>query len=60
MTQVDGNTFAGVSAAALWTLRDHAVEAKHPAGVVDDPWAVKLFDAICYYVVAPDNRGNGI
>jgi O-methyltransferase involved in polyketide biosynthesis len=48
MTTVDGNCLAGVSATTLWTLRNRATEAKRPHGVIDDPWAVQLFDAIGY------------
>jgi O-methyltransferase involved in polyketide biosynthesis len=48
VTTVDGNRLAGVSATALWLLRNRATEAKRPDGVIDDPWAVKLFDAIGY------------
>jgi O-methyltransferase involved in polyketide biosynthesis len=45
---VDGNTLDGVSATTLWTLRNRAVEAKRPDGMIDDPWAVALFDTIAY------------
>jgi O-methyltransferase involved in polyketide biosynthesis len=48
MTMVDGNTLVGVSATTLWTLRNRAIEAKRAHGVLDDPWAVELFDAIDY------------
>lgn len=48
MAGVDGNTLDGVSATALWTLRNRAVEATLPDGVIDDPWAVSLFDTISY------------
>jgi O-methyltransferase involved in polyketide biosynthesis len=48
MTTVDGSTLVGVSATTLWTLRNRAAEAKRAHGVLDDPWAVKLFDAIDY------------
>lgn len=45
---IDGNTLEGVSATALWTLRNRAAEAKRVDGVIADPWAVMLFDAIDY------------
>lgn len=48
MTRVDGNTLDGVSATILWTLRNRAVDAALPEAVIDDPWAVTLFDAIAY------------
>jgi O-methyltransferase involved in polyketide biosynthesis len=48
MTKVDGNSLVGVSATTLWTLRNRAVEAKGPGGVLDDPWAIGLFDMIDY------------
>ncbi len=38
----------GVSATALWTLYFRASEAKRSDGVLRDPWAVTLFDAIDY------------
>jgi hypothetical protein len=43
MTMVDGNTFVGVRAIPLWTLRSRSTEAKRVDGALDDPWAVKLF-----------------
>lgn len=48
MARVDGNSLDGVSATALWTLRNRAVEAALPNAKIDDPWAVTLFDAISY------------
>lgn len=39
---------AGVSATTLWTLRNRAVEAGRPDGVIDDPLAIRLHDAISY------------
>lgn len=48
MTTVDGSILAGVSATTLWTLRNRAVEANRADGILDDPWAVKLFDDIDY------------
>lgn len=38
----------GVSATALWTLYYRASEAKRSDGVIRDPWAITLFDAIDY------------
>lgn len=38
----------GVSATTLWTLHNRAGEAKRSDGVIRDPWAVTLFDAIDY------------
>lgn len=46
--QVDGNVLDGVSATTLWTLHNRASEAKRSDGVIRDPWAVTLFDAIDY------------
>jgi O-methyltransferase involved in polyketide biosynthesis len=48
MTTIDGNTLAGVSATTLWTLRNRAIEAQRPDGVIDDPWAITLFKSIDY------------
>jgi O-methyltransferase involved in polyketide biosynthesis len=48
MTVIDGNTLDGVSATTLWTLHNRASEAKRSDGVIRDPWAVTLFDAIAY------------
>ncbi|MHC9294265.1 class I SAM-dependent methyltransferase [Mycobacterium sp. LTG2003] len=48
MTVIDGNTLEGVSATTLWTLHNRATEAKRSDGVIRDPWAVALFDAIDY------------
>lgn len=48
MTTVDGNSLAGVSATALWTLRNRVTEAGRSDGLIEDPWAVKLFGAIGY------------
>ncbi len=45
---IDGNALAGVSATTLWTLHNRASEARRPGGVIDDPWAVRLFDAVGY------------
>jgi hypothetical protein len=48
MTAIDGNTLEGVSATTLWTLHNHGSEAKRSDGVIRDPWAVTLLDAIDY------------
>lgn len=47
-SSVDGNILDGVSATTLWTLHNRASEAKRSDGVIRDPWAVALFDAIDY------------
>ena len=48
MTTVSGDVLEGVSATTLWTLHNRATEAKRSDGVIRDPWAVTLFDAISY------------
>ena len=48
MTVIDGNTLDGVSATSLWTLYFRATEARRPGGVIEDPEAVRLFDAVGY------------
>lgn len=48
VTAIDGNVLDGVSATTLWTLHNRGTEAKRPGGVIDDPWAVRVFDAIDY------------
>jgi O-methyltransferase involved in polyketide biosynthesis len=48
MTAIDGNILEGVSATTLWTLHNRGTEAKRSDGVIRDPWAVTLFDAISY------------
>lgn len=48
MTAIDGNTLEGVSATTLWTLHNRGTEAKRSDGVIRDPWAVTLLDAIDY------------
>src|SRR3978361_434816 len=48
MTAIDGNTLEGVSATTLWTLHNRGSEAKRSDGVIRDPWAVTLLDAIDY------------
>lgn len=45
---IDGTSLEGVSATTLWTLHNRATEAKRSDGVIRDPWAVSLFDAIRY------------
>lgn len=42
MATVTGETLDGVSATTLWTLRNRAIEAKRPDGVISDPWAIRL------------------
>lgn len=48
LSPVDGDILDGVSATTLWTLRNRACEAKRSDGVIRDPWAVTVFDAIDY------------
>jgi O-methyltransferase involved in polyketide biosynthesis len=48
MTVIDGNTLEGVSATTLWTLHNRATEAGRPGGVLNDPMAVELYQAIDY------------
>jgi O-methyltransferase involved in polyketide biosynthesis len=48
MTAIEGNTLEGVSATTLWTLHNRGTEAKRSDGVIRDPWAVTLLDAIHY------------
>ena len=48
LSEVDGNILDGVSATTLWTLHNRATEAKRSDGVIRDPLAVTLFDAIAY------------
>jgi len=45
---IDGDRLAGVSSTALWTLRNRAVEAARPDALIDDPWAIRLYEAISY------------
>jgi len=45
---INGEQLDGVSATTLWTLRNRAVEARRPDAVIDDPWAVRSYDAISY------------
>lgn len=48
MGRIDGNSLEGVSATTLWTLHNRGTEAKRSDGVIHDPWAASLFDAIEY------------
>ncbi|MGW0159097.1 class I SAM-dependent methyltransferase [Mycobacterium sp. NPDC003323] len=48
MSGIDGTSLEGVSATTLWTLHNRGTEAKRSDGVIRDPWAVSLFDAIDY------------
>jgi O-methyltransferase involved in polyketide biosynthesis len=48
MMTVSGEVLEGVSATTLWTLHNRGTEAKRSDGVIRDPWAVTLFDAISY------------
>ncbi|MBJ7465214.1 MAG: class I SAM-dependent methyltransferase [Mycolicibacterium sp.] len=48
LTGIDGTSLEGVSATTLWTLHNRGTEAKRSDGVIRDPWAVTLFDAIEY------------
>ncbi len=45
---IDGEQLDGVSATTLWTLRNRAVEAMRPDAVIDDSWAIRLYEAISY------------
>ncbi|HYQ65084.1 class I SAM-dependent methyltransferase [Actinophytocola sp.] len=46
--RINGEQLDGVSATTLWTLRNRAVEARRPDAVLDDLWAVRLYEAISY------------
>lgn len=46
--RVDGTVLTGVSETALLTLKVRATEAARPDGIIDDPMAVQLADAIDY------------
>ena len=48
MATVSGDILEGVSATTLWTLHNRGTEAKRSDGVIHDPWAATLLDAICY------------
>jgi O-methyltransferase involved in polyketide biosynthesis len=45
---INGEQLDGVSATTLWTLRNRAAEAGRPDAVLDDPWAIRLYEAISY------------
>jgi O-methyltransferase involved in polyketide biosynthesis len=45
---VSGDILQGVSATTLWTLHNRGIAAKRSDGLIRDPWAVALFDAISY------------
>lgn len=47
-TSIDGSVLDGISATTLWTLRNRAAETKRSDGVIRDPWAITVFDAIDY------------
>lgn len=44
--KVDGSALTGVSETALLTLQVRAIEARRPDGLIDDPMAIHLVDAI--------------
>lgn len=48
MAIIDGRSLEGVSATTLWTLHNRATEAKRANGVIDDPYAIEVFDSIEY------------
>jgi O-methyltransferase involved in polyketide biosynthesis len=48
LPSIDGDVLEGVSATSLWTLRNRATEAKRADGVIKDPLAVTLVNAIGY------------
>ena len=43
-----GDVLEGVSATTLWTLHNRGTQANRSDGVIRDPWAATLFDAISY------------
>lgn len=45
---ISGDNLEGVSATTLWTLHNRGTEAKRPDGLIKDPLAAELFDAIEY------------
>jgi O-methyltransferase involved in polyketide biosynthesis len=45
---INGEQLDGVSATTLWTLHNRAEEARRPDALIDDPWAVRLYEAISY------------
>jgi O-methyltransferase involved in polyketide biosynthesis len=46
--KMDGAVLTGVSETALLTLKVRATEARRPDGVIEDPMAIELVDAIEY------------
>ena len=46
--KIDGAVLTGVSETALLTLKVRATEARRPDGVIEDPMAIELVDAIEY------------
>jgi O-methyltransferase involved in polyketide biosynthesis len=44
--RADASALTGVSETALLTLRSRATEARRPDGIIDDPVAIELMDAI--------------
>lgn len=62
MTTVRGDTLDGVSTTTLWTLHNRATEAKRSDGVIRDPWAVTLLDAIefDYRKFGRPNQSHGL
>ncbi|MGD9528615.1 class I SAM-dependent methyltransferase [Pseudonocardia sp.] len=48
MTRVNGATLDGVSATALWTLRNRAAFAVGPRPLIEDPYAVRAHGSIDY------------
>jgi O-methyltransferase involved in polyketide biosynthesis len=44
--RIDASALTGVSETALLTLRSRATEARRPHGIIDDPVAIDLMDAI--------------
>jgi O-methyltransferase involved in polyketide biosynthesis len=48
LATVSGDILEGVSATTLWTLRNRGTEDGRSDGVIRDPWAVTLFDAISH------------
>lgn len=48
MAAIDARHLDGVSETALITLRQRAVEAARPDGVIDDPMAVVVYESLDY------------
>jgi O-methyltransferase involved in polyketide biosynthesis len=46
--KIDGAVLTGVSETALLTLKVRATEARRPDGIIEDPMAIELVDAIEY------------